>query len=164
MDFSKFDFEPMLVTKHSIIEYSSFKESDNYLFRIIDLGSVAVEWAFEITKKTPEGDWINDNGRKRWVNRKANKRYAYYKKKDAWDSYIKRKLKHLEHINNKKQHIESVLQQIKDKSKEIEVNCPRCHRKHVDKHFWEYRPHKTHYCFYCNKEWKPFDYYTRGIK
>ena len=45
----------------------------------------------------------------------------------------------------------------------MELNCPSCAEPHVDIGEWATRPHKTHQCQKCGREWRPFAYTTVGI-
>ena len=45
-----------------------------------------------------------------------------------------------------------------------ELFCPRCDKRHVDRGEWETRPHRTHRCEHCGREWTPFAFATRGIE
>ena len=40
------------------------------------------------------------------------------------------------------------------------INCPHCGKTHVDRGEWEDRPHHTHLCEHCGKE---FEVYVAGI-
>ena len=46
---------------------------------------------------------------------------------------------------------------------QLELDCPKCDRQHIDEGEWATRPHKTHQCQSCGHEWKPFDYETVGV-
>lgn len=41
--------------------------------------------------------------------------------------------------------------------------CPFCGVQHVDEGEWATRPHKTHQCQSCKKEWRLFEYPTVGV-
>jgi hypothetical protein len=41
--------------------------------------------------------------------------------------------------------------------------CPFCGTRHVDEGEWATRPHKTHQCQSCMKEWRLFPYPTVGV-
>ena len=47
---------------------------------------------YPIIKFTPKGVWINNCGRKRWINLHAHKRFACLTIEDALESYKQRKL------------------------------------------------------------------------
>lgn len=45
----------------------------------------------------------------------------------------------------------------------MEMECPFCSALHVDEGEWAIRPHKTHRCTSCKREWRPFPYPTFGV-
>ncbi len=44
------------------------------------------------------------------------------------------------------------------------LNCPRCHRQHIDEGEWATKPHRKHLCAKCEHEWRPANIYTVGVK
>ncbi len=47
---------------------------------------------------------------------------------------------------------------------DVMIKCPQCETDHIDEGEWYDKPHKTHQCQKCGHEWKPYDFYTRGVK
>lgn len=46
-----------------------------------------------------------------------------------------------------------------------EIRCPneKCYKIHVDVGEWATKPHRTHLCEACGKEWRPSERYTVGV-
>jgi spore photoproduct lyase len=45
----------------------------------------------------------------------------------------------------------------------VNINCPDCGAQHIDEGEWATRPHRTHQCQLCGRDWRPFDYPTIGV-
>ena len=43
------------------------------------------------------------------------------------------------------------------------IVCPRCGAQHVDKDEWATKPHRTHRCDACGREWRPSNLPTVGV-
>lgn len=43
------------------------------------------------------------------------------------------------------------------------MNCPHCAFEHVDEGEFATKPHRTHQCQRCFREWRPFEVYTVGV-
>ena len=59
---------------------------------------------FQIIKETKCGCWVRnffDYGSKRWVSDKSKKRFAHRTKKEALDSFLCRKKRHISILENK---------------------------------------------------------------
>lgn len=41
--------------------------------------------------------------------------------------------------------------------------CPLCHVQHIDRGEWTTKPHRTHKCEVCTKEWRPANVPTVGV-
>ena len=47
---------------------------------------------------------------------------------------------------------------------EMQLRCPQCDKKHVDRGEWETKLHRSHLCECCGHVWRPFEYYTVGVR
>jgi len=43
------------------------------------------------------------------------------------------------------------------------LDCPACHRGHIDEDEWATRLHRTHRCAHCKNEWRPANVATVGV-
>jgi len=46
----------------------------------------------------------------------------------------------------------------------IKLDCPVCHKPHVDVGVFKTKPHKSHACQYCGQVWTPALVNTVGVK
>lgn len=69
--------------------------------------------AFMVTKETPCGVWLADEGgvlMDRWVSKTSRKRYAFPTKEEAWESFIARKTKQRRLLFAQLQRVEALLE------------------------------------------------------
>jgi hypothetical protein len=50
---------------------------------------------YQVIKETPHGYWIDVGMRKRWVSKTSTKRFAHTVKKEALESFVYKKVKHI---------------------------------------------------------------------
>lgn len=65
--------------------------------------------SFQTIRQTPQGYWINDYGKDRWVSNNSKKRYAYPTVAEAKINFIKRKKKYLQILKSKVKQTEAIL-------------------------------------------------------
>lgn len=76
--------------------YASLMRED-YPQLLSDAGTMRLEpTEYPIIKDTPCGAWVDDYGRKRWVNLEATKKFACRSKDEALASFIARKRRQIE--------------------------------------------------------------------
>lgn len=44
------------------------------------------------------------------------------------------------------------------------LDCPACHKPHIDEGEYATKPHRTHKCLGCGKEWRSSLVHTVGVK
>jgi len=81
-----------------VVLYRYYSYQVGYLDDELFLPTIAIGCEqFHIVKETPAGFWIRYKGKKKFVLARGRKRFAYETKELAWNSFLRRKQKWVEH-------------------------------------------------------------------
>lgn len=91
-------------------------------------GTIRVNlYTFQVVRKTPKGVWIDSFGREKFVLLRAKKKYAHFSKEEALESFIARKNRQSQILNQKLQDVNTCLYQARLISNELQENKDSCH-------------------------------------